>query len=519
MNDSPDPAPRGPADPRPDAAAPQRLRTSVGVTGTAVIAMANTAPTLSIGIGLGLISLDAGAAVPAMVLLAVLPILGIALAFSRLNRAERNLGASYTWVGRTLSPWLGFQCGWVNLVGSTIYLAYGSQVCGSMVLTFARECHWTTVFGRALNPTSIALTTVVGLVVLVGLTYLAIRGADVVARIQTPLIAFEYLVLIGFCGYAAVRGTHPITLSEFNPLTAPSVKLAATGLILCVYCFWGWDSAFTLTEETRSARDSARAGFGSIFLMLGMFLLAAIGFERYFSLSVMGANGTQLLPYLGTQIARQPLAALPLLAMLFSSVASLQTGVLPNARGALAMGRDGTLGRIWTRVSPKYGSPAIGSLLIAGVAAAIAVLGIGIGTLNQFVLAMATSVGILVSGYYGLAGLACAWRFRRELRAGVLTALAAVVLPTISAVILLGLGSFLAVSEWQQSSSFALNAENGRFLAVVPFTVVAVGIALSAWAKWGRRSRYFAPGGSTVGDLDAAEPNPLGAIDVALVAE
>ena len=107
----------------------------------------------------------------------------------------------------------------------------------------------------------------------------------------------------------------------------------------------------------------------------------------------MGANGSQLLPYLGTQLARQPLAALPLLAMLFSSVASLQTGVLPNARGALAMGRDRTLGRVWTRVSPKYGTPAAGSLLIAGIAAAIAILGIGIGTLNQFVLAMATSVG------------------------------------------------------------------------------------------------------------------------------
>ena len=114
---------------------------------------------------------------------------------------------------------------------------------------------------------------------------------------------------------------------------------------MCVYCFWGWDSAFTLTEETRNARDAARAGFGSIFLMLGMFLLAAIAFERYFSLPTMGANGAQLLPYLGTAIARQPLAALPLLALLFSSVASLQTGVVPNARAALAMGRDGTLGR------------------------------------------------------------------------------------------------------------------------------------------------------------------------------
>ncbi|HTW03121.1 MAG TPA: APC family permease, partial [Streptosporangiaceae bacterium] len=380
MNESPDQAPDYPAG-QPTDGAPQRLRASVGIGGTAVIAMANTAPTLSIGIGLGLISLDAGAAVPAMVLLAVLPILGIALAFSRLNRSERNLGASYTWVGRTLSPWLGFQCGWVNLAGSTIYLAYGSQVCGSLVLTFANECHWRSVFGLALNPMSIALTTVVGLVVLVGLTYLALRGADVVARLQTPLITVEYLVLIGFCGYAAARGTHPVELSWFNPLTAPSAKLAATGLILCVYCFWGWDSAFTLTEETRNPRDAARAGFGSIFLMLGMFLLAAIAFERFFSLQTMGANGAELLPYLGTAIARQPLAALPLLAMLFSSVASLQTGVVPNARGALAMGRDGVLGRVWTRVSPRWGTPAIGSLLIAGIAAGIAVLGIGIGTL------------------------------------------------------------------------------------------------------------------------------------------
>ncbi len=512
MNDSPE-----------TAAATQRLRPSVGVAGTAVIAMANTAPTLSIGIGLGLISLDAGAAVPAMVLLAVLPILGIALAFSRLNRAERNLGASYTWVGRSLSPWLGFQCGWVNLAGSTIYLAYGSQVAGSMVLTFANECHWRSVFGHALNPTSIALTTVVGLVGLMGLTYLALRGAGLVARLQTPLIAFEYLVLIGFCGWAAIHGTHPVALSWFNPFTAPSAKLAATAIILCVYCFWGWDSAFTLTEETRNPRDSARAGFGSIFLMLGMFLLAAIGFERYFSLTAMGANGSQLLPYLGTQLARQPLAALPLLALLFSSVASLQTGVLPNARGALAMGRDRTLGRVWTRVSPKWGTPAAGSLLIAGIAAAIAVLGIGIGTLNQFVLAMATSVGILVSGYYGLAGLACAWRFRGELRDGPRAALAAVVLPGVSAVLLIGLGLFLAVSDWQGSPGFAFSALNGRFLALVPTMVVAAGVALSAWAKWGRHSRYFAPGGSTVGDIapgpTEGAPGSRGAVDPALAAE
>ena len=97
MNESPDQAPDPSARQATDGA-PQRLRPSVGIAGTAVIAMANTAPTLSIGIGLGLISLDAGAAVPAMILLAVLPILGIAVAFSRLQpgraqpRRELHLG-------------------------------------------------------------------------------------------------------------------------------------------------------------------------------------------------------------------------------------------------------------------------------------------------------------------------------------------------------------------------------------------------------------------------------------------
>ena len=124
-----------------------------------------------------------------------------------------------------------------------------------------------------------------------------------------------------------------------------------------------------------------------------------------------------------------------------------------------------------------------------------------------------------MSGYYGLAGLACAWRFRGDLRAGLRTALAAVVLPTISALILLGLGGFLAVSDWQQSPGFALNAQNGRFLAIVPVAVVAAGIALSAWAKWGRGSRYFAPARTAAGDLAALGPHPLGAIDAAVSVE
>lgn len=498
----------------PPAAQPQpqpRMRETLSSVDGAVIAMSNTAPTLSIGIGLGAIAGIVGGAIPAVVLLAFLPILGIASAYSQLNRVERNCGVGYVWVRRALGPWLGFQSGWVVVIGTTIYLAYGSQVCGAMLLTFANEAHLHSVLGLNLNPGSTVLTTIFGIAVLGALTLAAIRGADVAARLQKPLIIFEYLVLIGFCGYALIVGTHPVSLSWFNPASTGSVKTLATGLVVSVYIFWGWDSAFAVTEETRDARDAARAGYGSLWLMLGMFLLAAIGFERLFATGDMAHNASNLLPYLGTTLARQPLAALPLLALLFSSIASLQAGVLPTARQTLAMGREGTLGPIWTRLHPRYATPAIGTLLIASCAALLAVLGLGIGTLSQFISAAATSVGMLVSLYYGLAGLACAVRFRADLNAGVRTALRSVVLPAASALLLLCLGGFLAYTDWTSVPGFAWSATNGRFVAAVPLAIITAGIAASAWAKWGRRAVYFERGHSPADaapSLAAPQPDP-----------
>jgi amino acid transporter len=34
------------------------------------------------------------------------------------------------------------------------------------------------------------------------------------------------------------------------------------------------------------------------------------------------------------------------------------------------MGRDQTFGRVWTRIHPKYGSPAMGTVLIMAIAIA-----------------------------------------------------------------------------------------------------------------------------------------------------
>ncbi len=114
---------------------------------------------------------------------------------------------------------------------------------------------------------------------------------------------------------------------------------------------------------------------------------------------------------------------------MFSAVASLQSSVIPTARGLLAMGRDRTMGQVWTRVSPRYGSPALGTVLIMSISAAVSVLALAIPKLNEMILAAVNSIGLVVALYYGLTALACAVRFRAALRGPLSGALRAVVAP------------------------------------------------------------------------------------------
>jgi amino acid transporter len=97
---------------------PLGLRRSLGVVDGVAIAASSTAATTSIAIGMGTIATIVGLQAPALLLLAFLPVLGIATAYARLNRSEPNCGNGYTWVGKTLGPWPGFLTGWVTIVGS-----------------------------------------------------------------------------------------------------------------------------------------------------------------------------------------------------------------------------------------------------------------------------------------------------------------------------------------------------------------------------------------------------------------
>ncbi|MER6848440.1 amidohydrolase family protein [Streptomyces flaveolus] len=144
------------------------------------------------------------------------------------------------------------------------------------------------------------------------------------------------MVLPALCGWAVVTGGHAFSLSWFDPFAISDGTAFAQGMVLAVFFFWGWDAAFSVTEETRSPCDSARGGLIALFAMLGLFLFASVAFQREMSLAELIHNGPQALPYLGEKLAAEPWATLPVIALLFSAVASVQASLIPMARGLLA---------------------------------------------------------------------------------------------------------------------------------------------------------------------------------------
>ncbi|MEV0920083.1 APC family permease [Streptomyces sp. NPDC049967] len=467
------------------------MRKSIGVVDGVVLAASSTAATSSIGIGLGLMAGIVGLHLPAIMLLAFLPVLGIAGGYGRLNRVDPDSGSSYKWVGGIFSPWLGFLTGWVNVVGTVVFMAYTTTVTGSAIIQLLRQATVHSVAGLSLDPDSTLQSTLLGMIVLLAASLVAVRGLDLAARLQKYLLIFEYGVLIAFCVYGLFAGDQPFSLSWYNPFDLPSAEALAQGMMLAVFCYWGFESVFSVGEEVGDPRDASRGGFIALVVMLLLFLLAGTAFQRVLPLDELADNGAQGLAYFGTKLAEQPLAALPLVALMFSAVASLQASVIPTARGMYAMGRDGVLGPVWTRLHPKHRTPAAGTLLITAIALVLAALSLVIPTVNDLIFAAVNAIGIVVALYYALTATAAAVRFRHLLRTSPLEALRAVVAPLLGALVLLATGGYLTWTFYTSTDHFEVSADNGWFALLVPVLMIGSGLLAAAWARWYRRSPYF----------------------------
>ncbi|MFE9449389.1 amino acid permease [Streptomyces sp. NPDC006739] len=410
-----------------------------------VMGLASTGPAYSLAATLGIIVAGVGLRAPIVTMLAFVPMLLVAYAFRELNASNADCGTTFTWATRAFGPRTGWMGGWGLIVANIIVMgnlaeiaaAYGFRLVGLDGLAGNRL--WTTVAGIAW----IALLTAICYV-----------GIEVSAAVQRWLLCLEVAMLIVFAVAALVRvyvdpppTAMRVSASWFNPFEVPSARDLTSGILAGVFIYWGWDTAFSVNEETvDSTRVPGRAAVMSTVLLLVMYGLVSTSAQAFAGVGTSGiglgnvGNSDDVLSGLGTAVFGGQgtglfLSRLLILMVLTSALASAQTTILPMARTVFSMAVHKAVPSRFARLHRRFLTPTWGTV---GMGAASVLLFVLLASVSRNVLADSIdSVGLAIAFQYGLTGFACVWYYRKILGHNVRDLVFKGVLPGLGGLIML----------------------------------------------------------------------------------
>ncbi|VVD77290.1 amino acid permease [Pandoraea capi] len=409
---------------------------SLGIVESIIMGVAGTAPAYSVEITTSTIVGTAGTLSPASILVCGLVMFGIAYAFINMNRALASAGTSYAWVSMVFGRTLGFFAGWALLVLCCVFMVSAMIPAANATLL---------IFDRPLMNNVHAVTLIAaGWLTLVSLV--VIKGIKLTSYVQVLMTVVEGIILLAIivAGFVVFPHTpqHAFSWEWFSPFGF-TPKVFASSALVAIFFFYGWDVTLNLSEETRDAnRTPGRAAFWSMVFLMAFFLvfitLALLGLSddeiQHFNTNIIFAMAEKLFGPLWGYVA--------IIAVLLSTVGTVETQMLQFTRTLFAKSRDGALHQRYARLHPRWNTPHIAIFLIWATGLALLLVSSYLPTINVILQDSITAIGFQICFYLGLTGLACGWFYRAELVRGPWRAATHVIWPVASALFLF----FIALS-------------------------------------------------------------------------
>ncbi|MFF7951758.1 APC family permease [Streptomyces griseorubiginosus] len=388
---------------------PKGLQANVlGTFDSIVMAVAGSAPAYSLAATTAVLVGTVGLAAPAALLYCAIPMFGIAWAFNYLGRLDVNAGASYSWVARALHPSLGFLSGWALVVSATIFMVAGSLPAGSMTLS---------LFSPDLANNT-ALATAVGAGWFLVMLVIVLMGARLTVHAQTVMSGIELLILLAFAVAALFHGPaiHDFSWSWLGFSHFDGVQGFAAGALVAAFYYWGWDVTSNLSEETRNSRKtSGLAGIVGLAVVFVLFEVFTISVNLLLTAKQVEANSANILSVLGDLIWPGWGGKLLIVAVMLSTIATLETTLIQVTRSLFAMGRDRTMPAVFGISHRRYQTPWVALVVIGTVALALFVASNALGSVGDILASAVAAIGLQIAVYYGLAGLAVVVAYRKVL--------------------------------------------------------------------------------------------------------
>jgi amino acid transporter len=451
---------------------------AIGVAQDTVIGMASSAPAATVGLSLVLLVTATAYGSGPILLLTAIPMLVIANAYRRCNMWNANCGATFEWVGRAISPYLGFLAGWLMVAAYIIGTVAEILLLGPSVVALF---HHTATNSSASPWTSIAIGTGVGVVMLI----IAIVGIRITARVQVGMALVEYLILLGLAiaGLFFVLGHHhgsyPITRGWFSLSGIGGKGSAVAGFLVAVFVYGGWDGTLYVNEEVKHRRvNPGRAAIIAVALLAIIYTLAQVGFQGVVSPKTLQADSSAPLIYIAQALGGGFWAKMMALSIALSVIATTGTGIVLSSRIAYGMASYRALPSFLGNVSRRYKTPAIASAVMGTLLLAIFwVYTLATSVQNAFYDVINTT-GLLFAIFYVLTALATVVYYRRRVISSAWDFIILGVLP-------LGAAGFLG---WMFVRSVQSQTVATRWSLI---GIIAVGLVLMFIGRVFLRSPFF----------------------------
>jgi len=371
-----------------------------------VMGVAGTAPAYSLAATTSVLIATVGLLSLASLFYCGLIMFGVTLAFLHLNRAHTCAGASYSWVGQVFHPILGFFSGWSLLVATVVFMVSGTIPAATATLALVSPEH--------INSPFIVALVAAGWLLFV--SAIVIKGIKLSSYFQVLLTVLEIGLLVLIIGGAfwafSSSPIKPFDWSQFS-ITHFTVQSFATGTLTALFFFWGWDVTVNLSEETRNAADNpGRGAVASMFIVLFLFLSFIIVVQFAFTDDEIKNAGTNLLFVLSDKIFPRPWSYVAVIAVVVSTVGTLETSILQFTRTMFAKGRDGILHPRYAQLHKTWKTPWRATMVITSIGLILLAIAAFFPTINKVIEISVQAIGFQIAFYYGLACFACAWRFR-----------------------------------------------------------------------------------------------------------
>lgn len=332
----------------------------------------------------------AGPAVWLAFILAGITALLSAVSYAEMAGMVPVSGSSYSYSYATLGEGVAWVCGWCLVLEYAVSVAAvavgAADYVNETLRIFGLELPASLSAGPGIAESPGGVINLSALIVVLLATVLLMRGAKESGIVNT-IIVFVKLGILVFFAVVAFTAFKAGNFEPLLPMGAAGVTAAASSVF---FSYIGFDAASTAGEEAKNPkRDLPRAIILSMVIVTTMYVLvavAAIGARQWQWFETAKAPLVQIVH----ELTQSNLAVFIFAASAVLAILSVVITVLyGQSRILLTMSRDGMVPRVFGIVSPRTGTPLVGTL-VTGVLVAITAALIPLGEL-----ANATSIGTL----------------------------------------------------------------------------------------------------------------------------